>query len=263
MKGSTMTTLAKRAEQPSPATVEDVLIRGDLSQLTEAQRNEYYMRVCQSLGLNYLTQPFAYLNLSGKLVLYAKRDCADQLRKINGISIEIVGQTIDGGLITVHAKARDKSGRTDEDYGVVPYKAAGNEFSANATMKAVTKAKRRVTLSISGLGFLDETEIPEPVQHQASKYSDNYEANTKADLNRSPIEITRINEAQRARLLQIADELDADLPQYLEYLSVRWEFDVLKLADIPADHFDDALATLERKRAKHDPDTGEVEDATP
>jgi hypothetical protein len=247
MKGASMTTLAKRAEQPTPATVEDVLIRGDLSQLTEAQRNEYYMRVCQSLGLNYLTQPFAYLNLSGKLVLYAKRDCADQLRRINGISIEVVGQTIDGGLITVHAKARDKSGRTDEDYGVVPYKNTGNEFAANALMKAVTKAKRRVTLSISGLGFLDETEIPEPVQHRAP----------------APTEITRINEAQRARLLQIADELDADLPQYLEYLSVRWEFDVLKLADIPADHFDDALATLERKRTKHDPETGEVEDATP
>jgi len=242
-----MTTLAKRAEQPSPATVEDVLIRGDLSQLTEAQRNEYYMSVCQSLGLNYLTQPFAYLNLSGKLVLYAKRDCADQLRKINGISIEIVGQKIDGGLITVHAKARDKSGRTDEDYGVVPYKNVGNEFSANAMMKAVTKAKRRVTLSISGLGLLDETEIPEPVQHRVPP----------------PAEITRINEAQRARLLQVADELDADLPQYLEYLSVRWEFDVLKLADIPADHFDDALATLERKRTKHDPETGEVSDATP
>src|SRR4029077_7408975 len=107
-----MTTLAKRAEQPTPATIENVLIRGDLSQLTEAQRNEYYMRVCQSLGLNYLTQPFAYLNLSGKLVLYAKRDCADQLRRINGISIEIVGQTIEGGLITVHTKARDKFGRT-------------------------------------------------------------------------------------------------------------------------------------------------------
>jgi len=242
-----MTTLAKRAEQPTPATVEDVLIRGDLSQLTEAQRNEYYMRVCQSLGLNYLTQPFAYLNLSGKLVLYAKRDCADQLRKINGISIEVVGQTIDSGLITVHAKARDKSGRTDEDYGVVPYKNTGNEFAANALMKAVTKAKRRVTLSISGLGFLDETEIPEPVQHRAP----------------APAEITRINEAQRARLLQIAEELDADLPQYLEYLSVRWEWDVAKLADIPADHFDDALATLERKRTKHDPITGEVSDATP
>ena len=29
----------------------------------------------------------------------------------------------------------------------------------NAKLKAITKAKRRVTLSICGLGFLDETEI--------------------------------------------------------------------------------------------------------
>ena len=242
---------ARKDEHPTPATVEDVLIRGDLSKLSEQQRNEYYMSVCKSLGLNYLTQPFAYLNLSGKLVLYAKRDAADQLRRINGISIEIVGQQIEGGLITVHAKARDKTGRTDEDYGVVPYKAAGNEFSANAMMKAVTKAKRRVTLSISGLGFLDETEIPaEPVQ-------DRVPAPT------ARITPPTINDAQRNELLQLCDELDADIPQYLEYLSVRWEFDVLKLADIPADHFDDALATLERKRTKHDPETGEVSDATP
>src|SRR6185369_16102262 len=108
--------------------------------------------------------------------------------------------------------------------------------------KAVTKAKRRVTLSISGLGFLYETEIPEPGQHRArTDFTNGFSNDT-------------INEAQRARLLQVAEELDADLPQYLEYLSVRWEFDVLKLADIPADHFDDALAQLERKRTKHDPD---------
>ena len=81
-----MNTPAKM-QTPTPATIEDVLIRGDLSKLTEAQRTEYYMRVCHSLGLNPLTKPFDYLTLSGKLVLYAKRDAADQLRKINGISI--------------------------------------------------------------------------------------------------------------------------------------------------------------------------------
>jgi hypothetical protein len=40
------------------------------------------------------------------------------------------------------------------------------EARANAMMKAETKAKRRVTLSICGLGMLDETEvesIPEAV----------------------------------------------------------------------------------------------------
>lgn len=247
-----MTTMpAKKIDQPTPATIEDVLIRGDLSKLTENQRNQYYMQVCQSLGLNYLTRPFDYLTLSGKLVLYAKRDCADQLRKINGISIQVVGQDIEDGLFTVHARATDKTGRTDEDFGVVPFKNAGNEFSANAKMKAVTKAKRRVTLSISGLGFLDETEIPEPVQHRASPPPP--PRNTGATVG------ANISEDQRQNLLKVANDVDADLPQYFEYLSVRWEQDIAKLADIPASHYDDALAQLERKRIPaHDLETGEV-----
>jgi hypothetical protein len=36
---------------------------------------------------------------------------------------------------------------------------------ANALTKSETKAKRRVTLSIAGLGWLDETEL-ETIQHQ-------------------------------------------------------------------------------------------------
>ena len=117
------------------------------------------MRVCNSLGLNPLTQPFAFILLNGKLVMYALRACADQLRKINGISIEIVSQELRDGLLTVHVRAKDKSGRTDEDLGVVATGHLKGEAAANGILKAVTKAKRRVTLSISGLGYVDETEI--------------------------------------------------------------------------------------------------------
>ena len=69
---------------------ESVLLGGDLSKLTPAQRVNYYQRVCTSLGLNPLTKPFDYINLNGKLTLYAKKDAADQLRKINGESIDDV-----------------------------------------------------------------------------------------------------------------------------------------------------------------------------
>ena len=151
---------ARVKDIPAASTIEDVLIRGDLSKLTEQQRTEYYMRICQSIGLNPMTQPFQYLTLNGKLVLYARRDCADQLRKINGISIEIVSQEKADGLLTIHVRAKDMHGRTDEDLGVVAFsEALKGEVAANAILKAVTKAKRRVTLSISGLGFLDETEV--------------------------------------------------------------------------------------------------------
>ena len=147
-------------KQSNAATIEDVVIRGDLANLTPQQRTEYVMSLCESLGLNWRTNPFEYLVLNGKLRLYAKRDAADQLRKINGISLEVVSRVLDGELFTVHVRAKDRDGRTDEDFGVVPFRGGATEAAANLMMKAITKAKRRVTLSISGLGFLDETEIP-------------------------------------------------------------------------------------------------------
>lgn len=151
---------ASVATLPSATAIESVLIKGDLSKLTEQQRTEYYMRLCNSIGLNPMTQPFQYLTLNGKLVLYARRDCADQLRKINGISIEIVSQDKSDGLLSIHVRAKDRDGRMDEDLGVVSFpETLKGESAANTILKAVTKAKRRVTLSLAGLGFLDETEI--------------------------------------------------------------------------------------------------------
>jgi hypothetical protein len=141
------------------AIVDDVIARGDLSKLTPEQRVVHYHNVCRSIGLNPLTQPLQYITLNGKLVLYARRDAADQLRKINGINIVIPDYAVNDGLLTVHVRATDKSGRTDEDFGVVSVAGLRGEAAANAFLKAVTKAKRRVTLSISGLGFLDENEV--------------------------------------------------------------------------------------------------------
>lgn len=139
-------------------TMEGVVIGGDLSRLTSDQRLDYYKSVCESTGLNPLTKPFAYIKLNGKLTLYATRAAADQLRKIHGISIEVVEESIISDLYRVHVRAIDKAGRKDEDVGVVPLPKHG-EARANAILKAITKAKRRVTLSIAGLGWLDETEV--------------------------------------------------------------------------------------------------------
>jgi hypothetical protein len=146
--------------------MESVLLKGDLSKLTPQERVGYYNEVCRSVGLNPLTQPLQYITLNGKLTLYARRDCADQLRKIHGISVEIVSREVIDGLLTVHVRAKDKTGRMDEDFGVVSVGTLKGEAAANAFLKAVTKAKRRVTLSISGLGFLDETEVEDIPQAQ-------------------------------------------------------------------------------------------------
>ncbi len=145
--------------QPTAASVERVLIGGDLSKLSEAERLGYYKTVCESLGLNPLTQPFKYINLSGKLTLYATKDATEQLRKIHGVSIERLEKELRDDLYIVTAYAKDATGRMDASTGVVPLGSLKGENLANALMKGETKAKRRVTLSICGLGMLDETEI--------------------------------------------------------------------------------------------------------
>lgn len=160
MTAANITNLPTVARGDDAAEImEAVLLAGDLSKLSAQERTAFYMKTCKSLGLNPLTRPFDYIKLSGREVLYAKRDCADQLRKINRLSLEIVDRKMNGDLLIVTVRASTPDGRTDEDMGAVSVKGLGGEALANAMLKAVTKAKRRVTLSICGLGMLDESEV--------------------------------------------------------------------------------------------------------
>lgn len=145
--------------QPSNTAIEAVIAKGDLSKLTPTERVNYYVATCRSLGLNELTQPFGYITLNGKLTLYAKRDAADQLRRLNGVSLSPPTIQFQDDLVIVNVNATDRAARTDSDLGAVSIAGLKGVDRANAIMKAITKAKRRVTLSICGLGWADESEI--------------------------------------------------------------------------------------------------------
>jgi hypothetical protein len=139
--------------------IEQVLIGGDLTPLTPQQRVSYYNAVCRSLDLNPLTRPFDYIKLNGRLVLYTKKDATDQIRLNRGVSITRVSAQYVDDLYVVTADAKDRDGRTDSGTGAVCMTGLTGEAKANAIMKAETKAKRRVTLSICGLGMTDDSEI--------------------------------------------------------------------------------------------------------
>lgn len=158
------TAVATRAAEPTLTpfeVIERVVTNGDLSKMSAQERVAFYWRTCESLGLNPMTRPFEFHNLNGKLVMYAKKDATDQLRRINGVTVTDLKRDKDDelGLITVTVSGRDKSNREDQATGVVSIKGLSGEALANALMKAETKAKRRLTLSLVGLGFLDESEI--------------------------------------------------------------------------------------------------------
>jgi hypothetical protein len=97
--------------------------------------------------------------LGGKTTMYATRDCTDQLRVNHGVSVTVVSREKIDDLLVVTVRATTPDGRTDEAVGAISVKNLSGESLANAMMKAETKAKRRVTLSICGLGLMDETEV--------------------------------------------------------------------------------------------------------
>lgn len=164
-------------QPPAPDVMEKVLLTGDLGSLTPPQRLSYYESVCRALKLNPLTKPFEYIVLNGKLTLYARKDCTEQLRRTYGISVHILARETQDSVITVTAQAKMPNGRQDESVGAVFLPSAG-EARANAIMKAETKAKRRVTLSICGLGMFDESEIESIPSPEVMTAQDKVEAAT-------------------------------------------------------------------------------------
>lgn len=142
-----------------PESVVKALMIGDLTGLSPSDKLTYYRLTCDSVGLNPLTKPFEYIRLNGKEVLYAGKACAEQLRKIHSISVTIVAREKHDSLYVITARATTSDGRSDESMAAIDLAGLKGDSLANGLMKCETKAKRRVTLSICGLGMLDETEV--------------------------------------------------------------------------------------------------------
>ena len=142
-----------------PKAVESLMLEGDLAKLTPAQRVQYYGATCERVGLDPIARPFDYLRLNGKLTLYANKSCAEQLRCLHNVSLYDLQTSVVEDIFIATISAKTPDGRTDSDSGAVPVAGLKGERLANAMLKGVTKAKRRVTLSLVGLGMLDETEV--------------------------------------------------------------------------------------------------------
>ncbi len=260
-----ITALAERAAatlaapKPLPADIEKVLVEGNLAALKPEQRVSYYNATCQSLGLNPLTTPFDYLNLNGKLRLYAKKDATDQLRRHYHVSITITAREVVHDVYVVTARAVLPSGREDESTGAVTVKGKAGEELANAWMKAETKAKRRVTLSICGLGFLDESELESvrgarvvsasqahSVARITSDAGDTVNTTTGEVLDAKaepPPAPGMISEAQRKRMFAIAKNHGWSHDDVKDMLTQG--YGITSTRDIPAERYDEIIANIE------------------
>lgn len=248
------------AIQDTAAMLERLVVDGDCSKLTPEQKVKHYVATCDSLNLNWRTKPFAYLRLNGKEILYAQRDCTDQLRKQNGVSIVSLERERIDELYMVTATAKLPDGRTDSAIGAVPIAGLKGEALANAFMKAETKAKRRVTLSICGLGMTDESEvgsIPGAQTIEMDALPATVERNGE-NVNTTPGEITEKPKAKRtraeieARYAELCDEArmwnDSERGPVVEFLTFKpdWTDDQITASGLALSKALDQVAPKER-----------------
>lgn len=140
-------------------TISKLVLGGDLSKLTSEQKVSYYGYRCKAVGLDPATKPFDLLKLNGKEVLYATRECSNQISQRDGLSATVVKEELVNDIYKVTARVTDSKGRQTDDVGCVTIKGLTGDTLCNAIMKATTKAKRRAILSHAGLGMMDESEV--------------------------------------------------------------------------------------------------------
>lgn len=168
------------SEDTKERLLKSVFLRGgDLSGLSSEERWLYYRNLCEELGLNPALQPFQLVEAydgrhrQNRLMLYLTKGGADQLRRKFNISTRIVSTEFinDGKVFQVIVEGR-MGDRVEMNIGTAslaevtdkmsPTKTervvSSNEY-AKGIMMACTRALRRVTVSMVGLGVTDESEL--------------------------------------------------------------------------------------------------------
>lgn len=145
----------------------DKLLQMDINDLSMGDRSKYLWFMAVRMGLDPLTKPFDCIpDGKGKVILFANSGCADQLRRRDNVTVRVieegflkVGETIRDDVYVVKVEAETAGGRSAVNVGAVGVKGLTSEAMANAIMKCHTKASRRTTLDLCGLGIPDISEL--------------------------------------------------------------------------------------------------------
>lgn len=149
-----------------------LILKGDLSILTDEEKMLYAKQVADAAGVSLLMRPFDFIEakIAGKstVKLYANKNCAEQIRQKYNVNISIDDPKKLDDMLIIRGRATmlmpDGSTRFEEDivpieiekipYGKSEFMPIKGVELANAVMKATTKLKRRLTFSIIGLGIM-------------------------------------------------------------------------------------------------------------
>lgn len=227
-----MTKLAAIQKQDDSALYESLALKGDLSQLKPEDKARYYSALCERLGLDPATQPFTPLKLNGKEILYATKGATDQLARLHNVNRQIVDEREVRDVYVVTVEATLPNGRKEQSKGAVTLGQLKGDAFCNAIMKAETKAKRRATLSILGLGLLDESEmetIPDYQPRPATKGELIESAKESAAASRDGL-IQSVKDHCK-NLNAVGDSIVWDAAMLVEYTQQLFDTDTIKSSD--------------------------------
>lgn len=223
-----MTNLTVQDQGDLVTAVGKLVLQGDLSSLSESDRVTFYHAYCESMGLNPVTQPLAYIKVQGTTKLYPKKEAAEQLRMMHGVNFPQGPNLSFQDDLVIVTQVATHGDRQDADVGIVSLAKLQGEARANAIMKAITKAKRRVTLSILGLGFFN--------QYEDSSATTVVSAETEQPKALNSADPQPISEARRRRLFAIAGEHGLSTEALKLWLFEQ--FNLQSTKDIPEDVYD-------------------------
>lgn len=146
-----------------PAAAVKAQLHNDWSKVSEDDKLKCVLAMCKVLNIPTPMNPFRFIDMKGKTVLYATKECAELIAERNKISVNVVNKYLDKeqNIYVVEVRALMPQGRTFDNFAALSVAGLSGEARANAMMKCISKAIRRVVFASVGLSAMDETDIPQ------------------------------------------------------------------------------------------------------
>lgn len=144
-----------------PSSAVRATMSGDWNGVSDADRMRFLKHMCDALSIPLVLNPFKFISMKGKTVLYSTAEAAFSLARKNKMTVKVTEERFDkeSQILTVKVTATHPKGEQSDDVGKIYLGGLSGQDRANAEMKAVTKAKRRAIFSALGLSVMDEDEI--------------------------------------------------------------------------------------------------------
>ena len=144
--------------------IQEVLARdsGRCDGLSDEQKAEYVNYLCSKVGIDPTFRPIDIIATKNGLKPYLNKGAGEIIRDTRKISIDDMQIKEVNNMWVATCRVKSLDGRIDTDVGVCPKTGTQKSPMApnDSLMKAVTKAKRRATLSMCGLGAIIEETHP-------------------------------------------------------------------------------------------------------